>query len=123
VIGSERGSATIWTMGLAAVIVAFVLVAVTRTSAVLGRHQLDRTADLAALSAAAVIGTGQDPCAVAARIAGENQAQLAACATELDASARAGIVGIRLTRQLVLPLVGARTVSARARAGRLPVGT
>ena len=118
--GSDRGSATIWVIAFAALIMATAFVGIARTSAVLARHQLERAADLSALAAAEQIGRGADPCAAARRISIANRAQLQRCETSLDASGRIGTVIVVLTRSVVLPAAGLRVVTARARAGRLP---
>lgn len=117
---SDRGAATIWVLGLGAVVIAAALVMVARGSAVVARHRLERAADLAALAAAEQIGRGEQPCAAATRIATANAAQLVSCTPQLDPSGRSGAVAVVLRRTVSVPLVGARTLSARARAGRQP---
>jgi secretion/DNA translocation related TadE-like protein len=121
--GSDRGSATIWVIAFATLISLMALVGVARTSAVLARHRLERAADLSALAAANQIGRGADPCAAARRISIVNDARLQRCETRLDASGRSGTVIVVLTRSVVLPAVGHRVVTARARAGRLSAGS
>ncbi len=119
--GTDRGSATIWLLGLAALIIAIALASVLRASAVLARHRLERAADLSALAGAAAIGrSGADPCTAAARVAEENGAQLAGCSTDLDDSGRVGTVAVLLSRPAQLPLLGSYQLRARAKAGRLP---
>jgi len=124
---SDRGAATVWVLGLAAVVVAVALAVVLRASAVLARHRLESATDLAALAGAQQIGrlaTDQArwPCAAAARVAAENGAILISCAARLAPSGRTGTVAVVLSRPVRLPLVGTRTLSARSRAGRLPAG-
>ncbi|MDQ2836293.1 MAG: flp pilus-assembly TadE/G-like family protein [Actinomycetota bacterium] len=118
--GSERGSATIWVLALAAMMMALTMAVVLRSTAVLARHRMERAADLSALAAADRIGGTGDPCAAAVRIAGENGARLVECSLELDASGRSGTVAIVLNKSIGLPVIGVRTVTGRARAGRLP---
>jgi secretion/DNA translocation related TadE-like protein len=117
---SDRGAATVWVLGLAAVIIAVALAMVVRGSAVLARHRLERAADLAALAAAGQIGHAGQPCAVAARIAAENGTRSASCTIRLDRAGRSGTVAVVLSGSVHLPLVGVRTLSARARAARQP---
>ena len=117
---SDSGAATVWMLGLGAVIIAVALATVARGSAVLARHRLERAADLAALAAAEQIGRVGQPCAAASRIADENGARLISCTVRLDSSGRSGTVAVVLAGTLHLPLVGARTLSARAKAARHP---
>jgi secretion/DNA translocation related TadE-like protein len=116
----DSGSATVWMLGLATVIVLLTMTAVTGGSAVLARHRLERAADLSALAAAQSIGTVVQPCSAAGRVARENGAGLVDCQLELAASGRSGTVAVRLSGTVRLPLLGRRPVVARARAGRLP---
>jgi secretion/DNA translocation related TadE-like protein len=117
---SDRGAAAVWVLGFSSVILTLALVAATRGSAVLARHRLAGTADLAALAAAHQIGRVEQPCAAAAWVATANAAVLVSCSAQLDASGRSGSVAVRLSRRVAFPLVGERTVSSRARAGRQP---
>jgi secretion/DNA translocation related TadE-like protein len=116
----ERGSATVWVLGLAAVVIAVALTVVVRGSAVLARHRLERAADLAALAAAQQIGRAGHPCAAASRNAAANGAVLASCTAALDPSGRSGTVAIIVHRTVSFALIGERTLTARARAGREP---
>lgn len=116
----DRGSATIWVLALAAMMMALTTAVVLRSTAVLARHRMERAADLSALAAADLIGGTGDPCAAAARVAGRNGARLVGCSIELDASGRSGTVAILLNKAIELPVIGVRTVIGRARAGRLP---
>ena len=116
---SDRGAATIWVLALAAMILAATSLVVVRGSAVLARHRLERSSEQAALAAANEIGGGRDPCLAAARLAIANGAQLDWCAVSLDPAGRTGTVRVQLDQVARLPLAGARTVSAHARAGRL----
>jgi secretion/DNA translocation related TadE-like protein len=102
------------------VIIAVALAMVVRGSAVLARHRLERAADLAALAGAERIGRAGQPCAAAARIAAANAATLMSCTAQLDPAGRSGTVAVILRRTAGFPLIGARTLTTRARAGRLP---
>lgn len=117
---SDRGAATVWVLGLGAVVLSVAMTLAVRGSAVLARHRLERAADLTALAAAQQIGRAGQPCAAAARIAMANAAALLSCAVQLDASGRSGTVAVTLRLQVTFPLIDARTLSARSRAGRLP---
>jgi len=116
----DRGSASVWVLGFAGFIVLACSAAIVRTSAVLARHQLERSADLVALAAASQIGRDNAICSAADRIAEANHAVVTTCAAELDAGGRSGSVRIELTARRRLPIVGARDVTTRARAGRAP---
>lgn len=120
---SDRGSATIWVLGLGAVILAVAMLTVLRGSAVLARHRLERAADLTALAAAQQIGRAGQPCAAASRIAAANTATLVSCTARLDPSGRSGTVAVTVRRSVGFPLLGARTLTSRARAGRQPAVT
>lgn len=118
--GAERGAAALWVLACGAVVLAVAAALTVRSLAVLARHRAEAAADLAALSAAARIGIGGDPCAAAERIAAANGAQLVRCAPALDAGGRSGSVRVVVRVRARLPVVGTRTVLARARAARLP---
>ncbi|MEO7261433.1 MAG: Rv3654c family TadE-like protein [Jatrophihabitantaceae bacterium] len=117
---SERGAATIWVLGLGAVVLSVAMVVAARGSAVLARHRLERAADLTALAAAQQIGRTVQPCAAASRIAAANAAVLVSCAAQLEASGRSGTVTVILRGTVSFPLIGARTLTSPSRAGRMP---
>jgi secretion/DNA translocation related TadE-like protein len=96
--------------------------AMLRTEAVLARHRAESAADLAALAAAGRIGVGTDYCAAARRIASADGAVLDRCLPALDPDGRSGTVTVRVRANVHLPVVGTRTVTATARAGRLKPG-
>jgi secretion/DNA translocation related TadE-like protein len=87
-----------------------------------GRHRAEAAADFAALAAASRIGTDGDSCAAARVVADRNGARLTGCSVRLDPDGRSGVVAVSVSRTVggfgVLP---ARSVSATARAQRLPV--
>lgn len=117
----DRGAASIWVIACCGLVAVVAYVGVVRASAVLARHRADSAADLAALAGAARIGTGADPCVAAAEVAAANHAEVIACVPHLAADGRSGGVTVRVAMPVVLALVGARTVLADARAGRLQV--
>jgi secretion/DNA translocation related TadE-like protein len=96
--------------------------AVLRTEAVLARHRAESAADLAALAAAGRIGIDSDSCAAARAIATADGAVADRCVTDLDPDGRSGTVTVRVRVRVRLPVVGARTIVATARAGRLRQG-
>jgi secretion/DNA translocation related TadE-like protein len=116
----ERGSASVFVLAGAALVLVIGLVVAVRTSAILARHRAESAADLAALAAAGQIGVGPAPCAVAATIAVANAATLVSCTPLLDADGRSGTVVVQVRVAAHLPMVGDRSVQAQARAGRLP---
>ena len=116
----ERGSASIWLLGLAALVLSVTLVVLAQATAVLGRHRLQRSSDAAALAAAGQIGMGGDPCQAAGRIARANGAVLDSCVPILGPDGRSGTVAVRLSGRVQVVLLGSRVAHARSRAGRLP---
>jgi secretion/DNA translocation related TadE-like protein len=129
---SDRGSASVWVVGMFSVVVFSATVAVAMTTAVLARHRVERSADLVALAGAEQIGrftivaedgsTGrlQSPCAAADRTARANGARLDGCTLRLDAGGRSGTVAVVVIAPVRLPLLGPTKATGRARAGRLP---
>jgi len=108
----DRGSATVWLIGLTALIGLATTAGVVHGGAVVARHRAEVAADLAALAGAVQVSVGEDgPCATAARIAGRNGGRLTACAVAGDD------VEVVVTRRLTLGRLGSRTAIARARAG------
>lgn len=120
---SDRGSASIWLLGLVALVLAVTLTVLIQSAAILARHRLQRSADLTALAAAGQIGLGRDPCQAAHRIATANRAVLDRCVATLDPSGRSGTVAVWLSGRIGLPLLGTRSLHSRSRAGRLPPGS
>ncbi len=118
----DRGAAAVWVLGCGALVLAVGVLVLVRSLAVLARHRAETAADFAALAAATTIGTGGDPCAAAREIAAANGAALLTCAVSLSADARAGTVRVEVIAHPDLPVVGRSSVTARARAGRLPMG-
>ena len=116
---ADRGSASIWLLGLVALVLAVTLTVLIQSAAILGRHRLQRSADLAALAAAGQIGLSGDPCQAARRIAAANRAVIDRCVASLDPSGRSGTVAVWLSGRVGLPLLGPRSLHGRARAGRL----
>jgi secretion/DNA translocation related TadE-like protein len=116
----DRGSASIWVLSGCVLVLLTGSVGVLRTEAVFARHRAEAAADLAALAAAGRIGTGGDPCATARGIAAANGAALAGCTVTLATDGRSGTVRVHARVRVGFPVVGARTVTASARAGRLP---
>jgi len=120
--GRDRGSATVWVLGACVLVLLAGSAAVLRTEAVLARHRVESAADLAALAAAGRVGVGTDYCAAARRIAAADGFGLDRCVTVLDADGRSGTVTVRVRATIRLPAVGARTITATARAGRVKLG-
>jgi secretion/DNA translocation related TadE-like protein len=118
-LADDQGAAAVWVLGCGAVLFVLALVIVIRSVAVLERHRVESAADFAALAGAARIGVSGDPCAAARRLAERNRATLQRCSVSLDAGGRSGTVVVRVLVHVTLPVVGARDVTASARAGRL----
>lgn len=116
----DRGAAAVWMLACGALVMAVAAAVLVRSLAVLARHRAEAAADLAALAGAGRIGTGGDPCVAAREIAAGNGAAVRSCVVNLDAAARTGTVRVVVVTSARLPVVGVRSVTARARAGRLP---
>jgi secretion/DNA translocation related TadE-like protein len=115
------GSASIWVLSCAALLLVVATAGVLAADAVLARHRAESAADLAALAAAGRIGLDPDVCPAAAAVAASNGAALRSCSAALAPDGRSGTVTARVSVRVSLPLVGARQVIASARAGRLAV--
>lgn len=120
-LDGETGSASIWVLSCAALLLVVATVGVLRAAAVVARHRAESAADLAALAAAARIGVTGSICPAAAAVAVRNGATLRSCTTSLAPDGRSGTVTARVSLRVSLPLVGTREVIASARAGRLAV--
>jgi secretion/DNA translocation related TadE-like protein len=102
----------VWAAALLGLVVLVVLAGIARGVAVVARHQTETAADLSALAAAGVAGTGQgDACDAAARVAVANGAWLADC--RLSGS----VVEVTVQKTLTAGRLGRYRVAARARAG------
>ena len=79
--GGDRGSATVWSLGLMALLVAVFTALMLMSQAVIARHRAGGAADLAALAAADHALDGErTACALAARVAAAQGALLRNCA-------------------------------------------
>jgi secretion/DNA translocation related TadE-like protein len=116
----ERGSATIWVIACCALLMVVAGAGTVRGLAVLARHRAESGADLAALAAAAAVGTSARPCSWAARVAADNGGRLRRCRVALGPDGRSGTADISVAVGLTLPWVGRQEVLASARAARLP---
>ncbi len=118
----DGGSASVWVLSCAALLLVVAVVVVLRTGAVLARHRAENAADESALAGAAQIGISDQICAAAAEVADAKGAHLSKCTPTLAATGRSGTVDVVVGIQLTLPVVGAQTITASARAGRDPPG-
>ena len=116
---NDRGSASIWVIACALLVLAGGYLIAVRTTAVLLRHRVETAADLAALAGANRIGIDAESCEHARTIAVANSARLDACSTSVDPLGRSGTVTVRVSTSASLPFVGPISVSASARAGRV----
>ncbi|GHE12142.1 Rv3654c family TadE-like protein [Klenkia taihuensis] len=115
-MSGERGSATVWTTALAAVLALVGAAVVLVGAAVVARHRAGAAADLAALAAAAQAVRG-DPgaCATGAALAAANGAELVSCAVGPDA-----VVRVEVSVPVRLGPLGLLAAGGRARAGPVP---
>ncbi len=86
-------------------------IAFCAAAAVAAQHHLDGAADLSAISAAAQLGRGGDPCAAARSVAAANKATLTAC----DIDGEDVLVSVRT--RLELPFHISVPIGSQARAG------
>ncbi|MFS1301030.1 Rv3654c family TadE-like protein [Streptosporangium longisporum] len=115
--GGDRGSATIWTVALMALVFAVAMAVAFAGTARVARHRAQGAADLSALAAARLAFVGSDrSCAEAASIATKNGSAVTRCSVGDD-----GIVEIEVAMKVVLPLKGRVVMAARARAGPVHV--
>ena len=114
--GSERGSATVLTVGAVATIVLVLTGVLVVAGVVRDVHRARAAADLSALAAAGAAASGADvDCGVGASVAAANGAMLTYCATESDGTV---VVTVVVGRHWPAGWGGLPAeVSARARAG------
>ena len=111
----ERGSATLLAVGVALLLLGAGLVGALWAAVSLGSHRAASAADLAALSAAQAVQSGDlDPCTSARRIAVGQQVELRGCVVEGET------VSVVVVVRLQLGAVGSPAITAQARAG--PIG-
>lgn len=116
----DRGSASIWVLSGAVLVLLLAAVVTLRTAAVLARHRAESAADLAALAAATRIGISANQCSAAAVIALANGAELSSCQVILAADGRSGTVQVEVRLRVHLSAgLGSHIVTAQARAARL----
>ena len=117
----ERGASSVVA---AAIVSGLVLVAagLGATGLAVAAHvQAAAAADAAALAAAPLTFLPGDPVEEAGRFAALNGTHLVRCACEEDTTVRERTVTVEVAARVVLPLVGMRTVRARAAAEFDPV--
>src|SRR4051812_31968519 len=76
----ERGSGTILVLGMMVVVLALCGAIMIISGYLVAAHRAKAAADLGALSGAAAVRSGLDPCQVARRIAQRQQATVRSCA-------------------------------------------
>jgi secretion/DNA translocation related TadE-like protein len=114
----ERGAATIWGLGLMAVLLVVALSVTVVGTVRVARHKAQNAADLSALAAAREAITAPDTaCRSAAWIAIANGAELVECGIEEGVADVRVSVRLQLFERLRLP--GPRHVTGRARAAPL----
>lgn len=108
----DRGSMTVWSAAVIALVALSASIAVAYGTAVVGRHRAGTAADLAALAAAVrVVDGATGACRTAAAVAARNGGVLRGCRV-------AGTdVEVSVARSVRLAGLGVRTVVVRARAG------
>lgn len=122
----DRGSATIWVLACATLVLLLGLVVAIRAAAALTRHEAETAADLAALAGASRIGYVGDVagiCRAAEAIVKANGGLLLACSASLQPDGLTGTVSVRAAVSARLPVVGGVRATASARAARLPASS
>ncbi|MFG2072013.1 Rv3654c family TadE-like protein [Nonomuraea maritima] len=108
----ERGSATLWGVALMGLLMAIAMAFATVGSVRVARHRVAGAADLSALAAARVAMVDPDgACDRASALAEQNGVRLIHCTLTGD------VVDVWTSLPVVVPLVGPRTLTGRARAG------
>ena len=118
ILRSERGSASVLMASILGVVVMLSSAALVIAGYAVGHRRARAVADLSALSAAAAIQHGQDPCAQAARTARHNSARVDKCSRVGDAVDFVVTVHVSVVAGTRLPQLP-RTVAAEAHAGPL----
>ena len=110
---AQRGSATIWMVGLMALVFAVAAAVVFAGMARVARHRAQGAADLSALAAArlAFANPGRS-CRRASSLAADNEARVTRCSL-----GDGGIADIEVAMEISLPLKGMVVITSRARAG------
>jgi len=110
---TQRGSATIWTVGLMALVFAVAMAVVFAGMARVARHRAQSAADLSALAAArlAFADPGRS-CLRASSLAADNGARITRCSL-----GEGGVADIEVVMEVSLPLKGTVAITSRARAG------
>ncbi len=110
----EGGSATLWMLGVCAVLLVAASSVGVLGAVVLARQRAAGVADLAALAGAQDALAGGDGCATAARLVVVSGGQLVAC------SSATGEVELEVSLSLPRPLTALGAARVRARAGPPP---
>jgi secretion/DNA translocation related TadE-like protein len=108
---NERGIATVWAVAWIFCCLSLGWLALLLAAGVARQHHLDGSADLVALSAAAELQKGGDPCASADILARDNKVSLDRC--QVDGQD----VVVTVTDTVQLPLELRARITATARAG------
>ncbi|MFJ2028331.1 Rv3654c family TadE-like protein [Streptosporangium sp. NPDC087985] len=112
-VGRDQGAATVWAVGLMALIFMVAVVVMSAGTARVARHRAQSAADLSALAAARwALAAPERACAEAASLAEGNGARITRCSVHGD-----GIADVQVAVWLSLPVMGARRITADARAG------
>lgn len=114
---SDRGSAGLWVVAFATVLLTVTIGVLSWSGALVARQRAQSAADLAALAAARHTARGSDACAAAVRVVRASGARLVRCAVD-DTSAVLGVVEVEV--EVEVPAgsrLGVPPARARARAG------
>ncbi|GAA4056580.1 Rv3654c family TadE-like protein [Nonomuraea soli] len=114
---ADRGSATLWSVALMALLMIAATAITTVGAAHVARHRAQTSADLSALAAAKLaIADPDEACRAAKRIAEANRAALTNCALAAE------MVDVDTAVRITLPAIGERIITAHARAGPTRIG-
>ncbi|WP_281394176.1 Rv3654c family TadE-like protein [Nonomuraea muscovyensis] len=114
----DRGSATLWGVALMGLLMAVATALATVGSVRVARHKVNDAADLSALAAARLaIADPEGACARAAALAVDNGVNLVKCEINDE------VADVWTSLSITVPLVGARELTGRARAGPAQPGS
>lgn len=109
---TEEGAGVVLAIGVVLLLVALAVTSAGAVALIAAHRQAQSAADLAALAGAGAVRSGREGCAEAERIAAANGADLTRCASA------SGVIEVVV--DVEVGLVGAWTLSGRARAGPGP---
>ena len=115
-VGDQRGGGSILLVGLMTVVLTLAMAGVCIAGYLVATHRARSAADLAALSGASSVSTGEVPCSAARRVAVANGATLLSCGQVGDAVDFVVTVRVRVQVSTGVPVLPT-SIEAVAHAG------